>query len=276
MDSNSLILTLLHLKGWGPKKVYTYVSSHSYDYERCVAGLFVALNDEEKVLFKQELVNSKITLKKNADLGIKATNILDKEFPKKLYVSTDKCVFLYYKGDVSLLNKKSISIIGTRTPDAEFIEKGKKATEYFSKEGYVVVSGLALGCDSVAHKTCVESGGKTIAVLPASCDNIQPSSNRGLAEQIVKSGGLLISEYSTGTAVSKFNYPQRDRIQSLLSSTILIIQASNESGTMIATRKNIKDGKLVYAIKGNNLTIVQRYVDVDSEEELKDIANWIL
>lgn len=76
--------------------------------------------------------------------------------------------------------------------------------------------------------------------------------------------------------VSKFNYPQRDRIQSLLSSTILIIQASNDSGTMIATRKNIRDGKLVYAIKGNDLTIVQRYVDVDSEKELQDMANWIL
>ena len=153
---------------------------------------------------------------------------------------------------------------------------GKKATAFFSKEGYVIVSGLALGCDSVAHRTCIETGGKTIAVLPASCDNIQPSSNKVLAEQIVKSGGLLISEYGTGTTVSKFNYPQRDRIQSLLSSSILIIQASDDSGTMIATRKNIKDGKLVYAIKGNNLKIVQRYVDVDSSEELNEVANWIL
>ena len=276
MESNSLILTLLHLKGWGPKKIYTFVSSHSFDYEKCVAGLVSALNDEEKILFKQEIVNSKITLKKNFDLGIKAVNILDKEFPKKLYISTEKCVFLYYKGDISLLSQKSISIIGTRKPEFDFVEKGKIATEYFVKEGYVIVSGLALGCDSVAHKACIESGGKTIAVLPASCDNIQPISNRVLAEQIVKNGGLLISEYSTGTPVSKFNYPQRDRIQSLLSSTILIIQASNESGTMIATRKNIKDGKLVYAIKGNNLNIVQRYVDVDSIEELKDIADWIL
>ena len=101
MDTNSLILTLLHLKGWGPKKTYAYVSSYSFDYDKCVSCLVTALNNEEKILFKQELVNSKITLKKNYDLGIFACNILDKEFPKKLYLSTDKCVFLFYKGDIN-------------------------------------------------------------------------------------------------------------------------------------------------------------------------------
>lgn len=85
----------------------------------------------KKITFKLELVRSKVALKNNYDLGVKACNILDKEFPKKLYVATEKCVFLYYKGDISLLSKKSISIIGTRKPDSEFIEKGKKATEYF-------------------------------------------------------------------------------------------------------------------------------------------------
>ena len=192
-----------------------------------------------------------------------------------MYLSTDKCVFLYYKGDINLLLRASISIIGTRKPNKEFIEKGIKVTSYYAKKGYVIVSGLALGCDSIAHKTCVEVGGKTIAVLPSSCDNIQPSSNKILAEQIVNSGGLLISEYSTGTTISKFNYPQRDRIQSLLSTTIIIIQASNESGTMIATKKNIKDGKLVYAIEGNDLNLVNRYVDVDSIDELEEVEKEI-
>ncbi len=275
MNSNSLILTLLHLKGWGAKKIYSYVSSHSFDYKRCVNGLVEALNEEEKVLFKIELVNSNLTLEKNQDKGIHACNILDKEFPKKLYASTDKCVFIYYKGDINLLSKKAISIIGTRKPDEHFINKGIIATSYFAKKGYVIISGLALGCDSIAHRYCLDVGGKTIAVLPSPCDNVQPSSNRLLADRIVKNGGLLISEYGTGTPISKFNYPQRDRIQSLLSGVILIIQASNESGTMIATRKNIKDGKLVYALKGNDITIVQRYVDVDSTDELEEIENWI-
>ena len=86
----------------------------------------------------------------------------------------------------------------------------------------------------------------------------------------------MISEYSTGSTVSKYNYPKRDRIQSLLSSTILIIQASDNSGTMIATKKSIKDKKFVYAIKGNKLSLVDKYVDVYSEEDMKEIANWIM
>lgn len=275
MNSNSLILTLLHLKGWGPKKIYSYVSMHSFDYERCINGLVNVLSDYEKILFKKELANSILTLKSNQDNGVSACNILDKEFPEKLYTSTDKCVFLYYKGDINLLSKKAISIIGTRKPDEDFIEKGIIATTYFAKKGYVIISGLAQGCDAIAHNSCLDAGGKTIAVLPSPCDNVQPSSNRLLADRIVKNGGLLISEYGIGTPISKFNFPQRDRIQSLLSEVILIIQASDKSGTMIATRKNIKDGKLVYAIKGNDLTIVQRYVDVDSIEELEEVEKWI-
>lgn len=275
MNRTSLVLTLLHLKGWGPKKIHAFASAYSFNYEKCVQALSSVLTNDEKVLFKQELENSKIDLKKNYDLGIRACSLFDKEFPAKLYDSTDKCVFLYYKGDISLLSKKSILIIGTRHPNSDFIEKGIKATSYFAERDYVVVSGLALGCDSIAHQACLDVGGKTIAVLPSSCDNIQPTSNRQLANKIVSSGGLLISEYGTGSPVTKFNYPKRDIIQSLLGSLILIIQTSNDGGTMIATRKNIKDGKLVYAIKGNNLRIVERYVDVDSIEELKEIEKHI-
>ena len=122
----------------------------------------------------------------------------------------------------------------------------------------------------------IDVKGKTIAVLPSSCDNIQPSSNRELANSILLNGGLLISEYSFGSKVSKYNFPRRDRIQSLLSSVVLIIQASDDSGTMIATKKSLKDGKFVYAIKGNQLTIVNRYIDVDSVEDLKELESWIL
>ena len=276
MDTNSLILTLLHLDGWGPKKIYSYVFKHDFDYEKCVQGLVSELNAESKANFKLELQKSKEILKKNYDQGINAINILDKNFPKKLYSTNDKCVFLYYKGDISLLNQKSIAIIGTRKPDAEFIEKGIEATKYFASEGYVIVSGLALGCDAVAHEACLSVGGKTIAVLPSPCDNPQPSSNKKLANNIVANGGLLISEYGTGTPVSKYNYPERDRIQSLLSSVVLIIQASDNSGTMIATKKSIKDGKLVYAIEGNNLSLVNNYIDVHSIDDLNEIKTWII
>jgi len=276
MDTNSLILTLLNMSGWGAKKVYKYVLMHSMDYDQCVNGLVEELDSDEKAEFKQKLQQAKQTLLLNLEKGIKACNILDKCFPKKLYHGNDICVFLYYKGNIDLLNQKSIAIIGTRTPTPEFVDKGMIAATYFAKNGYVVVSGLALGCDTIAHEATLMVNGKTIAVLPSSCDNPQPAANKALAEKIVENGGLLVSEYSTGSTISKYNYPRRDRIQSLLTSTVLIIQANDNSGTMIATKKSIKDGKFVYAIKGNKLSLVNKYVDVDSLEELKEIANWIM
>ena len=123
---------------------------------------------------------------------------------------------------------------------------------------------------------CLNEKGKTIAVLPSDCEKIYPASNKNLAKEIVDNDGLLISEYSVGEPMNKYNFARRDRIQSLLSSVVLIIQASNESGTMIATKKSIKDGKFVYAIEGNELALVRKYVNVDSEEELKEIEAWII
>lgn len=268
MKKSILIHALLNFKGWGPSKVYSYVYKHSFDYDNCFNALLLEINDADKQEFKNQYSKSKEIIIDNLKKGIKVISILDESYPQKLYTSSEKCVLLFYRGDVSLLNMPIIAIIGTRKPTEEFIDKGKIVTNYYSKKGYTILSGLALGCDSVAHNSCIESGGKTIAVLPSPCDNPQPTSNRGLAEKIVETGGLLISEYSSGSAVNKFNYPKRDKIQSLLSDVIIIIQASNESGTMIAVKKSIKDGKFVCAIKGNDIDIVDNYVNVNSQKEL--------
>lgn len=276
MDGNSFILTLLNLQGWGPARIYKYLKKNSLNYERCVKNLVNEFNEDEKIYFKKELVKSKIKIQNNKNAGIECCNIFDSFFPEKLYNCGQKCLFLFYKGDISLLNKKSITIIGTRNPTAPFIEQGIKATKYFAEKGYVIVSGLALGCDTIAHTECLLSGGKTIAVLPSPCNNIVPYSNNELANNIVKNGGLLISEYSVGEEITKYNYAKRDRIQSLLSSVILVIQASNDSGTMIAVKKHIMDKKFAYAIAGNTLSLVNNFVDATDIEKLNEIENWIL
>lgn len=275
MNTNSLILTLLHLNKRGPENVWKYVSANSFDFEKCVASLANELSEYEKEIFEVELEKSEAILKRNLAKGIQAINILEKDFPEKLYNSKDKCVFLFYKGNISLLNKPSIAIIGTRKPDEEFVKKGTIATNYFATKGYVIVSGLALGCDTIAHSVCLNANGQTIAVLPSPCDNIQPSSNKWLADKILENNGLLISEYGSGATITKFNFPKRDRIQSLLSSVVLIIQASENSGTMNAVKKSLDDGKPVYAIEGNILSKVKSYVNVDSKDELSEIETWI-
>ena len=275
MDTNSFVLTLLNLKGWGPTKVYNYINKYSFDYEKCRLALAEELTDKEKERFKNELLKSKNKIQNNLKLGVKCCNIFDSFFPKKLYDLDQKCIFLFYKGNIELLNKKSITIIGSRNLTEAFVEKGKMAVEYFSKKGYVIVSGLALGCDSLAHKVCLESKGMTIAVLPTSCDKIMPTSNKTLANNIVNNNGLLISEYGTDDPFNKYNFAERDRIQSLLSNTILIIEAQDSSGTMIATRKHIANNKHVFALEGNKLLLVKNYIDTQNINDLKIVEDSI-
>lgn len=275
MNSNTLIYTLLNMKGWGPTKIYNYVRENFFDYDSCKNNLVYVLDEEGKKEFKLKLIETNRIFELNLSKGIKMLNILDKDFPPELYEKNDKCVFLFYMGNIKLLSMKSIAIIGTRKPEKSFLEKGIKLTEYFAGKGYVIVSGLALGCDTIAHSACLNVNGRTIAVLPSPCDNIQPPSNNHLARKILANGGLLISEYSSGEQVSRFNFPRRDRIQSLLTSVILIIQASDASGTMIAVKKSIKDNKHIFAIEGNNISLVNKYIDVESIECLKIIEDII-
>lgn len=275
MNKKSLILSLLDFKGWGPSKVFSYVKVHNFNYDLCIAALDVILTSNERQQLNALIDEKEKVIEMNEEKEIHSICVLDDGFPSKLYLGPDKCLFLYYKGDISLLNKKAVTIIGTRNPNESFVERGKIVTKLFVEQDCIIISGLALGCDTVAHQACLDAGGKTIAVLPSACDNIQPPRNKELANRIVENGGLLISEYGTESKYSVYNYPQRDRIQSSLSNVIVIIQASDDSGTMIAARKSLKDGKKVVALKGNNLKLVEEYIDESSKEDIENISIWL-
>ena len=272
MTSHSeFVLALSQVKKWGPTKVADYVSRHGYDLEECLNYLEIELEPSDLVMFKHNLETARADLSANEVKHIKSISLFDEKFPKKLCESKDPVVHLYYVGDISLLSSKCITIIGTRNPDDSFAEKGYGVAKYFASRGYTIVSGLALGCDAIGHKAALDAKGKTIAILPSSLDKVVPTQNRELARQIAKNGGLIISEYSVTSTMNKFNYPQRDRIQSLLSQVSIVIQSTDDGGTMIAAKKSLKDGKRVFAIKGNHLTVINDYLNPDSEEELQQI-----
>lgn len=159
--------------------------------------------------------------------------LFDDNFPlinKNVKRNSDKPYLLFYKGDLSLLNdlNKNIAIIGQVDPDDSIIKREESIVKSIVKEELVVVSGLALGCDAVAHSTCIDNNGKTIAVLPSTIDKIYPSENKEIAEKIVKNGGLLVSEYhknpiSKHEAISRFI--ERDRLQAMFSKTIILISS---------------------------------------------------
>lgn len=153
----------------------------------------------------------------------------DKDFPQHRgeVKDSEKPVFLYYKGNIDLLNidNNNISVIGLLNPQGNIEGRERKIVAGFVKNDATIVSGLALGCDSIAHLQALDSNGKTIAILPSPLSNILPVRNRKLAYQIVEEGGLLITEYGNdfkSRMELSSRYKQRDRLQALFCDTIVL------------------------------------------------------
>lgn len=184
-------------------------------------------------------------------------------YPQNLKEIYDPPVSLYIKGNKDILNNKSIAVIGCR--DAS--EYGIKAAKYFSynlsKEGINIVSGLAKGIDSYSHigNICAQDElnleskdkeiGKTIAVIGSGLDIIYPKENKYLYDEIIKTGGAIISEYPIGTKPNKMNFPARNRIVSGISGGVLVIEAKEKSGTLITVDFALEQGREVYVVPGN-------------------------
>lgn len=184
---------------------------------------------------------------------IEEISIKNNKYPNQLKNIYDPPAKLYVLGNWSILNQRNFAIVGSR----KATQYGKKIAMQISKElaenGLNVVSGLAIGIDSYAHLGClqVKDAGKTIAVLGSGLDVIYPKENRKLAEQIINSGGCIISEYPIGSKIEKNNFPQRNRIISGLSEGILVVEASQKSGALITAEFGAEQGKEVFAVPGD-------------------------
>ncbi len=172
----------------------------------------------------------------------------DPDFPEHRgsVKDSERPVLLYYKGNLSLLRSSNINItvIGLLNPEDDIKKRERKIVREFINKGATIVSGLALGCDSVAHEESLNSNGYTIAILPSPLDNILPASNRKLAAQIVEAGGLLISEYEREfrNKMELFSrYKERDRLQALFCDAIVLVASYAEDS---AERWNLGGKKL--------------------------------
>ena len=228
----------------------------------------------------EKILNYHIKYMKENNIDI--IHICEKSYPQILKQIYDAPVSLYIRGNKEILNGKNIGIVGCR----ECTDYGKKAAKYFaynlSKEKSVnIVSGLAKGVDSYAHwgsvganieckstqncgKQNIDCGkikkscgklkndcGKTIAVLGNGLDMIYPKENIKLANEIVRSGGAIISEYPCGTKPDKMNFPARNRIISGMSQGIIVIEAKEKSGTLITVDFALEQGRDVFVVPGN-------------------------
>ncbi|MGM9533347.1 DNA-processing protein DprA [Intestinibacter sp.] len=244
---NSLILTIIDLIG--KKKTNSIIESGFLDEtikldEEDILSCLKKYKEVDNEIDIPSLEEIKVSIEtsvkvllESEKLGIKATNIFDKDFPSKLKDINDRSILIFYRGNLNCLyEKNSIAIIGTRTPTEKGEQIGEALGYYYAKEGFVIVSGLANGCDTAGHRGCLKANGKTVATLPCGLDKCYPNDNNDLADEIVENGGCLISEYKIGTNPSSKNFIERDRLQAALSLGVLVVECAIECGTMHTVR----------------------------------------
>lgn len=218
------------------------------------------LNDEARLMlreFQQHGDNSRLAKLMHTDLEWTARNkveILDTDhenYPELLREIKRPPPILYVAGDPTLLSFPQIAVVGSRNPTPS----GRGSAFDFSRElaaaGFVVTSGLALGVDSAAHQGALAAPGKTIAVLGTGIDQVYPQRNKQMADQIIQSGGALVSEFPLGTTALPANFPQRNRVISGLSYGTLVVEAAPRSGSLITARYAIQQNREIFAIPGS-------------------------
>lgn len=177
--------------------------------------------------------------------------ISDEEYPQQLKIINDHPMYLYTKGNIELLRKKSIAMVGTRNCTSY----GKKVAHDMANKlvdnNFIIVSGLAKGIDTFSHIGALKKNSSTIAVLGCGIDRIYPKENEKLAQEILKKDGLIISEYIMGAKLEKLNFPARNRIISGISEAVLVIEAPKKSGALITVDFALEQGKEVFAVPGN-------------------------
>ncbi len=210
----------------------------------------------DHAFFKAEQI-----LEASADLGIKTLSYYESAFPQSLRdVVTDKkrkgmpqkvpVAVIYYKGDLSLLNMDSMAIIGASNCSHYASSASYMMAQHFAGCGFCIVSGLAAGCDAAAHKGAISvTGGKTIAVLPHGLDMVYPPENEWLAQHVLDSGGLLLSECPLGNKPRLYTYIGRNYIQAALSLATLVVESTVTGGSMIAAKAAYNARKLLFVMK---------------------------
>ena len=169
-------------------------------------------------------------------------------YPERLRNIKNPPSRLYVEGNIDILNEISIAVIGSRT-NTQYGEKMcKKFVKNLVEYNFNIISGLAMGIDSIAHKTCLKKGGKTIAVLPSGLNNIYPFQHRELAREIVDNGGAIISEYENNIKADSKKFLERNRIVAGLGIGTLVVEGGARSGTSVTAKYTIDAQKPVFCI----------------------------
>lgn len=181
--------------------------------------------------------------------GIRQAVQSEAQYPARLLSISKPPARLYYKGNIDIINqKRTIAVIGSRRMSGRGMKLARWIGYEMGRRGINVVNGLALGCDAYALQGALSAGGMCAVVMPCGLDQIVPYSNSRLAQKLLLGGGCLISAYPVRTPVRRYQYVERDCLQSGISDGVLVIEAERDSGTMHTVRYAIKQGKRLACI----------------------------
>ena len=262
-------MALTRLKGFGPKSVHSLgllskgISIESY--QELTNFVNAAIEDKknkiraksiDSFLMRNALQEAEEIIARSEEMGIRTISFLDKDYPSNLHHTIDEeghpsvPAILFYKGDISICQMPAIAIIGTREPTPNGEKAGKYLGQLYAQEGFNIVSGLAIGCDTCGHQGALSTpNGITTAFLAHGLDKVYPKENGELAEEIVNRGGLLMSEYPIGTDVNRYNLVARDRLQAALADAIVVIQTGEKGGTLHASNTALKAKKPLFCVR---------------------------
>lgn len=216
------------------------------------------------------------------EAGISIAIATSPAFPPSVWSIPRAPLMLFYRGrNADAASQVGVAVIGTREPSHFGAESGRRIAMICAKRHLTVVSGLAVGCDAAAHQGAIEGGGLTIAVLAHGLHTVYPKQNRRLAEEILETGGMLVSEYPIGVELRANQLVERDRLQAALSRGLIVIETDIEGGTMHTVKFALEQGRAVACInhkpdmrdapksRGNQKLIMDRTaVPLDSKEEV--------
>lgn len=285
LDINTLILSLTKIKNFGRKKIYKILFQIQNLKNKDIKEIYKELQIGIKISENEFISNydeAKQELKKIKDANVEILNIFENDvygfFKDNLFLNNNlessefpNQLFLINKSKLKLdYNKKIFTVIGTRNNSKKSKEITEKIVSFLVKKQIIIVSGLAKGIDTIAHKKVTDLDGETIAILGNGLDTIYPAENRDLAKNILNKG-ILLSEYPFGIKAEKFRLVERDRIQAMLANDIILIESSIDGGSMHAIKWAKRLNKNIWCFdidaSGNTQTINDGAIKFSNLEE---------
>lgn len=259
MEGKKYLLGFTKINGLGPIKLKKIIEGFASLEEAWQAGPPELIargfseSEADKIITEKSSINPDQELEQLTKEQIEIIDYKEIGYPKLLKEIYDPPPLLFFRGKIDALNNNCLAVIGAR----KHSDYGRRAIEKIiptlAQNKITIISGLALGIDAVAHQTAIDAGGLTVGVLGSDLlwNNIGPKNNFQLAKSIIDTGGCLISEYPPGTQTNKSNFPRRNRLVSGLSKGILVIEAGENSGTLITANYALEQNREVFAVPGN-------------------------